>query len=246
MGERQRAQVAAEYAAGRLRVSPARIVAVAEVFDADDRAAVENTFGVRAEEVYQASEGFLAATCLAGALHWNEDVVSVEREALGGGRYHPVLTDFRRTLQPVVRYRLDDVLTDEPDDAPPCACGSVFRRIRRIEGRGDDGLRLPRADGEGTGVLFPDFVRMAVARAAGNPVEDFRVRQVDLRFVEVSLRPEYPEEGQGIFLDRMTAALSVDCARAGLLAPACRWMGWPAENNDARKRRRVIGLPVTL
>ncbi len=237
--------LAAERAAGRLRVSPERIVAVAEVFDADDRAAVEAAFGVRAEEVYQASEGFLAATCPAGALHWNEDIVHVEREELGGGRYFPVLTDFRRRLQPVVRYRLDDILTNEPDDAPPCACGSIFRRIRRIEGRGDDGLRLPRLDGAGTGVLFPDFVRLGVARAAGNGLEDFRARQVDLRTLEISLRPEPLCTGdQADVLRRLEKALAADCVRSELRAPTCRWAPWPAECNDGRKRRRVIGIPA--
>lgn len=229
--------------AGRWRVSPARIVAVAEVCDADDRAAVEAAFGVRVEEVYQASEGFLAATCRAGALHWNEDIIHVEREELGGGRYHPILTDFRRRLQPVVRYRLDDVLTDEPDDAPPCACGSVFRRIRRLEGRADDGLRLRRVDGAGTGVLFPDFVRLAVARVAGSGLEDFRARQIDLRTMEVSLRPEpSSDDDRAGFLRRLEDALAADCARAELLPPVCRWMPWPEDTADGRKRRRVIGI----
>lgn len=239
--------LAAERVQGRWRASPARVVAVAEVFDADDRARVETAFGIRAEEVYQASEGFLAATCAAGALHWNEDIVHVERLELGGGRYYPVLTDFRRRLQPVVRYRLDDVLTDEPDDAPPCACGSVFRRIRRIEGRGDDGLRLPQADGAGTGVLFPDFVRLAVTGAAGDGLEDFRVRQIDLYTVEVGLRPALSSaDEQDKFLRLLENTLAVSCARAGLIAPACRWMSWPEDTNDGRKRRRVIGIPAAI
>ena len=158
---------------GQLRVSPRQIVSAAEVFDRDDRAAVESAFGDRADEVYQASEGFLAATCPAGCLHWNEDVVKVEREPLGGDRYYPILTDFRRRLQPVIRYRLDDVVMDESDDAPPCACGSVFRRIRRIEGRQDDCLRLRRVDGAGYGALFPDFVRLAVSAAAADGLGGF-------------------------------------------------------------------------
>ena len=179
-------------------------------------------------------------------MHWNEDVVHVEREELGGGRYHPVLTDFRRRLQPVVRYRLDDVLADEPDDGSPCACGSVFRRIRRIEGRADDNVRLPRANGAGTGVLFPDFVRLAVTTAAGGGLEDFRARQIDLRTLEISVRPEYLlAEEQTNLLRRVENALAADCERSGLLAPACRWMPWPDVPLDGRKRRRVIGLPPT-
>ena len=232
--------------AGRLRVSPRQIVSVAEVLDADDRAAVEEAFAVRVDEVYQASEGFLAATCPAGALHWNEDVVKVERDELGGGRFHPVLTDFRRGLQPVVRYRLDDVVVDEAADAPPCACGSVFRRIRRVEGRRDDLLRLPGAKGAEGGTLFPDFVRLAVSVAAGGTLEDFRVRQVDPGTLAVSLRPEPPSAAAGAdLLRRLEGTLAADCARAGLRAPACRWLPWSeAVRHDGPKRRRVTGLRV--
>ena len=228
---------------GRLRVSPRQIVSVAEVLDADDRMAIERAFGRRVDEVYQASEGFLAATCPAGALHWNEDVMAVERDELGGGRYHPVLTDFRRRLQPVVRYRLDDVIVDEPADAPPCACGSVFRRIRRIEGRHDDGLRLPCLRGAGTSTLFPDFVRLAVSAVASG-ADDFRVRQVDLETVEVSLHPEPASStARAEVLRRLEHALAADGARAGLRAPACRWRPWSeATRHDGPKRRRVVGL----
>ena len=228
--------------AGKLRsVAPRQIVSVAEVLDADDRAAVERTFGVRVDEGYQASEGFLAATCRAGALHWNEDILHVEREPLGDGRYHPVLTDFRRRLQPVIRYRLDDVITDEPHDAPPCACGSVFRRIQRVEGRQDDSLRLPRVDDAGDGPLFPDFVRLAVSACAKVGLDDFRVRQADGGTVEVCLRPEPPSPSERTeFLWRLEQALAVDCTRAGLRPPACRWMPWP-DAADSDKRRRVVG-----
>ena len=230
--------------ARRLRVSPRQVVSVAEVLDTDDRRVVEDTFGVRTDEVYQASEGFLAATCPAGALHWNEDIVTVEADPLGGGRYHPVLTDLRRRLQPVVRYRLDDVILDEAEDAPPCPCGSVFRRIRRIEGRQDDSLHLPLLHGAEVGTLFPDFVRLAVSAAATDGLEDFRVRQVEPETVEVSLRPEPASATeQTDFLRRVEQALAADCARAGVRVPVCRWVPWSqAVQTDGPKRRRVIGL----
>lgn len=241
--------LAAARVAGELRIAPRQVVSVAETLDADDRAAVEAAFHVRVDEVYQATEGFLAATCPAGALHWNEDVVHVEREPLGDGdgRYAPVLTDFRRRLQPFIRYRLDDVVTDEPDDAPPCPCGSVFRRIRRVEGRQDDVLQLPRRDGgtAGVGPLFPDFARLAVAGAAPAGLTDFRVRQTGPDTLGVSLRPGpacdvAPEE----FLRRLETLLAADCARAGLRTPTCRLVPWPEPDPGAAggKRRRVVGL----
>ena len=230
---------------GRLRISPRQIVSAAEVLDADDRTAIESAFAVRVDEVYQASEGFLAATCPAGALHWNDDVVRLERDELGDGRYHPVLTDFRRRLQPVVRYRLDDVVVDETQDAPPCACGSVFRRVRRIEGRHDDNLRLPRSRGVEVGTLFPDFVRLAVSAAAGG-LNDFRVRQVDLQTLTVSLCPEpLSDTARANILRCLEHALAADCARAGLRAPTCQWQSWSeAIRHDGPKRRRVVGLPA--
>ena len=232
--------------AGRLQVSPRQIVSVAEVFDRDDRIAVEIAFGLRADEVYQASEGFLAATCPAGSLHWNEDVVKVEREPLEGDRYHPILTDFRRRLQPVIRYRLDDVVVDEADTAPPCVCGSVFRRIRRIEGRQDDCLRLRRVDGTGCGPLFPDFVRLAVSAAAADGLADFRAQQVDPETVAGGLLAGPPCTGERTdFLSRLESALAADCAKAGLRVPSCRWLPWPVAGQDEdRKRRRVVGIPA--
>lgn len=232
--------------AGRLQVSPRQIISVAEVLESDDRTAVENAFALRVDEVYQASEGFLAATCPAGSLHWNEDVVKVEADVLGGGRYHPILTDFRRRLQPVIRYRLNDVVVDEAANAPPCGCGSVFRRIRRIEGRQDDSLRLPCLRGTEVGTLFPDFVRLAVSAAAAGRLEDFRVRQVDLGTVGVSLRPEPSSTTENVaFLRRLEHALAADCARAGLRVPVCRWLPWSeVAQNDGPKRRRVVGLPA--
>ena len=52
-------------------------------------------------------------------------------------RFVPVITDFSRTSQPIIRYRLNDILTEA---AAPCACGSLFTAIERIEGRCDDTL----------------------------------------------------------------------------------------------------------
>ena len=232
-----------EHQVGRLRMSPRQIVSVAEVLDADDRTAIESAFAARVDEVYQASEGFLAATCAAGSLHWNEDMVNVERDEFGDGRYHPVLTDFRRCLQPVVHYRLADVVVDEAEHAPPCACGSVFRHIHRIEGRSDDSLRLPCLHGTEVGTLFPDFVRLAVSAAAGG-LDDFRVRQLDRQTLGISLHPEpSTSTAKADTLRRSEHTFAADCARAGLRAPACRWRTWSkAIQNDGPKRRRVVGL----
>src|SRR5690606_2214673 len=125
-----------------------RVISVAEVLDPIDRRAIEEHFGVRVEQIYQATEGFLGATCAHGVLHLNEDYVLFEREWLDAARtrFVPVITDLYRESQPVIRYRLNDVLVPA---AAPCACGSPLLAIDRIEGREDDVLWLPAADGPG-------------------------------------------------------------------------------------------------
>ncbi|MFN3432145.1 MAG: F390 synthetase-related protein, partial [Candidatus Sericytochromatia bacterium] len=62
-------------AAGTLTIAPEKIVSVAEVLDPLDEAAIAEAFGQRVHQVYQCTEGFLAATCAHGTLHLNEDLV---------------------------------------------------------------------------------------------------------------------------------------------------------------------------
>jgi putative adenylate-forming enzyme len=75
-------------------------------------------------------------------------------------RYVPILTDFRRWTQPVIRYRLDDIIVR--GDTSPCPCGSYFETLGAVEGRCDDILRLQRNEGEGEVLIYPDFVRRAL------------------------------------------------------------------------------------
>ena len=93
--------------------------------------------------LYQATEGFLGAPCQHGALHLNERDLVVELEPIagGGGRFRPILTDLRRRSQPVVRIRLDDLITP----AAPCSCGSPERAILPVEGRIQDVWRFENA-----------------------------------------------------------------------------------------------------
>ena len=76
-------------------------------------------------------------------------------------RITPILTDLWRRAQPIVRYRLGDVLQL---DAAPCACGSSWRRIAAIEGRQDDLCWFPRAD-DSLRIIFPDAIRRMILLA---------------------------------------------------------------------------------
>ncbi|MFS0870227.1 F390 synthetase-related protein [Paenibacillus xylanilyticus] len=173
------------YLDGTLTATPEKIISVAEVLDPLDRKVLERVFGQTIHQVYQCTEGFLGATCSFGTLHLNEDIVHIEKEFIdpASRRFVPIITDFSRTSQPIIRYRLNDILTEA---AVPCACGSLFTAIERIEGRCDDTLYFPhRHTGEAV-PIFPDFVTRAVI-AASPDLEHYRVVQRRDGSLEIAL-----------------------------------------------------------
>ncbi len=133
---------------GQLRIQPRRVVAVAEVLEPQDAASLQDCFGVPIEQIYQCTEGLLAVSCAAGALHVQEDVVALQWQPLdaAGARVTPIITDLWRTTQPIIRYRLNDVLRLAQR---PCVCGSAFRVIEQIEGRCDDVCSVDHRIGSG-------------------------------------------------------------------------------------------------
>ena len=159
------AELARAAGRGELAVAPRLVVAVAEVLDPADADLVESAWGVRPRRVYQATEGLLALDCRHGRLHLNEQGVVIESEWLDAERrrFVPIVTDFDRSTQLVVRYRLDDVLR-LPAAEEPCPCGNPARVVEAVEGRADEVVVAVGADGRSVPV-FPDTLRRAMALA---------------------------------------------------------------------------------
>lgn len=221
----------AEHAlAGRLPIRPQRAIAVAEVLEADDRRRIEQAFGGPVHQLYQCTEGFLGYTCREGVLHLNEEFVHVEPEWLDEDktRFVPIVTDFSRTTQLVVRYRLGDVLRVRPE---PCTCGAPGRAIAAIEGRCDDVLWLPKEGDTGPAALYPDMVRQAVmAMPAALP--DYRIEQHGMTW-RIAVAGDAAAS-----CDALAAALGRLAARHGLTPPAFQRM--PFQDTDAHVKRRRI------
>ena len=170
-------------------IAPRQIVSVAEVLDPEDQRFIEDTFSQQVDQIYQCTEGFLACTCPHGSLHLNEDAVIFEKEWLDQdtGRFVPIITDLRRQTQPMVRYRLDDVLVL---DDQPCECGSGFAKLKFIEGRCDDMLVLP--DGENKpAYIFADIVRQTMVKV--DKLEDYRIVQTAIDSWSLYLSPSTPD-----------------------------------------------------
>lgn len=167
---------------GILHILPKRIITMAEVLDPLDEAVIESAFGQRVHQVYQCTEGFLATTCSHGNLHLNEDIVIIEREYLEHERFSPIITDFTRKTQPIIRYKLNDILTLKKEG---CSCGSPMTAIAQIEGRCDDIFYFKNKQ-DNLIPIFPDFIRRAVITASSF-IKEYKVIQAADYSLEVQL-----------------------------------------------------------
>lgn len=130
-----------------------------EPLSAAERAFVADRMHLFPRAIYQATEGFLGAECEKGCLHLNDHSLAIELEAMPGTRgFRPIITDLRRTSQPIVRLRGDDYLELDEGD---CSCGYGGRAIQPIQGRTQDLWRL-----QGRCITPPQVVG-AVERALG-------------------------------------------------------------------------------
>ena len=183
------ARVLALLANEAARMRPQRVISVAEVLDDLDRARIEAAFGVRVEQIYQATEGLLGTTCEHGTLHLMEPYVLVEPQWLDAERtrFTPLVTDLWRRTQPVIRYRMNDVLRVKRE---PCPCGRAAMAIDAIDGRMDDLLWLD--SDRGLVCVFPDLVTREIV--IGIPqLDDYRVSELARGHWRVDLQP-LPEE----------------------------------------------------
>ena len=118
-----------------------------------------------------------------GTIHLAEDCVHFEWLPVeGSDLMSPVVSDFTRTAQAMLRYRMNDLLQL---GTGTCKCGSPLLTVSRIEGRMDDVLLLPQRDGTLRSIT-PDVIRNAVCDADPR-ILDYRVVQSGSGRLEVSL-----------------------------------------------------------
>jgi putative adenylate-forming enzyme len=235
--------LADELAQSRLRIHPQRLISVAETLEPQDRERLQSAFQAPVHEIYQCTEGLLAISCAHGSLHIQEDLVALQFEPLdnrsarsGAERVTPIVTDLWRRTQPIIRYRLNDVLrlADKP-----CRCGSDFRVIEAVEGRCDDICYFVTDAGD-TRPFFPDVIRRMILLASDAITEYQAVQERPGRLcMRVALLP-------GAAADAVDAALrrSADETAAQY---GCRPMDLTIAHEleslaPDRKRRRVRRL----
>ena len=237
--------LATEVRAGRLAIAPSHIISVAEVLEDSDRDAVRAAFGVATHQLYQATEGFLGYTCEHGTLHLNECFVHIEPDWLDAAntRFQPIVTDFSRETQLIVRYRLNDVLRVRDT---PCPCGRAERAIAAIEGRADEVLWLPaRTDGQAV-AIYPDLFRRAML-FAGPSVQEFTLTQSGMTFT-VGLRAEGAREPA---IAHVITELDTLWHSLDVVPPTLTFTDWQPPVPGVKRRRIRLdhapeGLPCTF
>lgn len=164
-----------------VQLNPSHVFSGAEVLDPGDLAEIERRFSVPVREIYMATEGLFGVACAQGTLHLCEDCVAFEWEP-AGDLAAPIVTDFTRRTQMMIRYRMNDLLRFADT---PCACGSPLQAVAEIAGRSDDALLLHGANGR-TVLITPDVIRNAVV-GASRAIRDFRVVQTSGHAVHLQL-----------------------------------------------------------
>ncbi|WP_373550544.1 F390 synthetase-related protein [Haliscomenobacter sp.] len=215
--------------AGSIKIQPKLLISFAEVLNDADKQFIQKTYAVPLCEVYQCTEGFLAVTCAHGTMHLNEDIAIFEKKYLDESRFIPIITDFTRSSQPIVRYELNDVLVEKKE---PCPCGSCFTALERIEGREDDILVFTGADGEMI-KIFPDLICRVIARSTEG-FRAYRLRQVGA----LELQLELESEDFQVVSAKISAALHVFLQEKGVnnLSITCKQ---GIERRTGEKLRRV-------
>lgn len=164
-----------------LNISPKKIISVAEVLSPEDKNYLTKVFGQTIHQVYQCTEGFLAATCKEGVMHFNEDFLIIEKKYVDEEkrRFHPVITDLMRRTQPVIRYELNDIIIEKKG----CTCGSQWMAIEQIEGRSDDVLVFDSIHQKEV-KIFPDFFRRAII-TSDETIRDYALKQTAKKSLEL-------------------------------------------------------------
>lgn len=211
---------------GKLNIQPIKIISVAEVLDPLDEKYIENIFQQRIHQVYQCTEGFLGCTCEHGTLHLNEDILIIQKEYTDKNRFMPIITDFSRKSQPILRYRLNDILTERME---PCPCGAPTLALEKIEGRSDDIFYFKRGQEEVP--IFPDFIRRTIITAS-DEIEEYRVIQTGMDTIELQIKWKDREE-----TEKVEASLISFLKKQQLEIPTIQWKDYNFSPGGVKLRR---------
>jgi phenylacetate-coenzyme A ligase PaaK-like adenylate-forming protein len=170
------ALLAAEARAGRLRISPRRVIASSEPLLPETRQVLEQAFGAPVANMYGTSEaGPMAVGCWRGpGMHLCDDLVIIEPVDQDGRPVPPGTASARvyvtapaNPVLPLLRFELTDQVTVT---GTACPCGSAHTLIADVQGRLEDAFRYP-----GGATIHPHVFGSALRRDPG--IGTYQIRQ---------------------------------------------------------------------
>ncbi|MGZ6778291.1 MAG: phenylacetate--CoA ligase family protein [Mycobacterium sp.] len=164
-------RLAAEAAAGRLRIAPAAVSSTSETLLPEMRSAIRSAFAVPVLDGFGSSEGLVGKTCPDDDVFvFNTDLCIVElvdaenkAVARGSPSAKVLVTNLYNLVQPLIRYELTDTFVRQRD-----AAEHGYLRAR-VHGRTDDVLRYGPVD------VHPIAIRSVMVKTP--EVIDYQVRQ---------------------------------------------------------------------
>jgi phenylacetate-CoA ligase len=203
--------LAHEAEAGRLRISPRRVISSSEPLLPEIRAAVEQAWRVPVVNVWATSEACCNPSCGVGAgAHLSDDLAIVEPVDVTGQLVPPgersdkiYLTNLFNHALPLIRFEITDQLTFLEGG---CPCGSTFQRIEDPHGRLDDTFEY-----QGGVTVHPHVFRSPLSHR--RQIVEYQVCQT-ARGATVAVRCTAPVDGAAL-----EAEIAAALARLGLTAP---------------------------
>jgi putative adenylate-forming enzyme len=152
-----------------------------------------------------------------------------------GKRFSPIVTDFSRISQPIIRYRLDDIITERRER---CPCGSPFTAIEQIEGRCDDIFYIPAKTTGRLIPVFPDFIRRPIV-TADESIKEYVAIQKAESHIQIDLRGDQSGTKQRVKtkLDKLWDIL-------GTVSPKVEFIEIPHQIAGRKLRRVERQFPV--
>jgi len=181
------------------------------------------TFNCVISQIYQCTEGFLAISDKhSNRLTMNEEFIIIEKEWLDEKRFVPIITDLARTTQPIIRYRLDDVLVFSEQS-------EIFTELDEIEGRLGDVCYAKH--GVSIVPVFADSLRQHMATSAVS-FEDYKITQLSLNEFSIQITPDIIDK------NKMLEHLNQFFHKKQCDIPKWQWQSYQ-ENLLDKKFRRI-------
>jgi putative adenylate-forming enzyme len=164
----------------KISIEPIQVISFAEVLHQNDKQIIESVFKIPITEVYQCTEGFLGVACRNGTMHLNEDFVHFDQEWVDEDKFYPIVTDFSRHSQSIVKYKMNDLLQIKNTE---CACGSKLLAIEKIIGRDDDVIILNNIK------VYPDIIARKIAMHTDD-FQKYAITQIGPNLLEIVIACE--------------------------------------------------------